>query len=171
MMAGSAGTVGLFLTYWFFLFIAVVYPLYWFLRWPAVRLVILLVACAVFHTHFAGPAGVLPIIVLALVTYLAGLSRNRAACYAAVALCAAALVFYKYARFLCLEVIGGLAPQWKTLCAGEHHSFLAVAPPLAISFFVFEFIHYLVDVSRGGNPIRNPVNFALYAIFWPSIVA
>src|SRR5262249_40636208 len=131
MMAGSSGTVGLFLTYWFVIFVAVVYPLYWFLRWPAVRLVILLVACAVFHPHSAGPAGVLPIIVLAVVTSLAGLSRNRAACYGGIALSACALIFYKYTRFLCLEIAGAVAPEWKLSFAASH-PLLCVAPPLAI---------------------------------------
>src|SRR5262249_51398477 len=42
---------------------------------------------------------------------------------------------------------------------------------LAISFFAFEFVHYLVDVSRGSEPIRKPHEFALFAVFWPSIVA
>ena len=37
--------------------------------------------------------------------------------------------------------------------------------------FAFEFIHYLLDVGRGAPPIRHVRNFALYAVFWPSIVA
>ena len=62
----------LFLTYWFVLFACVVYPLYWLVPVRAVRLAVLLTSCAVFHTHFAGPAGVLPIAVLAVLTYAAG---------------------------------------------------------------------------------------------------
>ena len=49
----------LFLTYWFVLFTAVVFPLYWFIRYPPIRMALMCVCCAVFHTHFAGPAGVL----------------------------------------------------------------------------------------------------------------
>jgi alginate O-acetyltransferase complex protein AlgI len=48
---------------------------------------------------------------------------------------------------------------------------LSLAAPLAISFFAFEFIHYLVEVARGREPMRNPVDFALFTLFWPSIVA
>jgi len=163
----------LFLSYWFVYFIAAVFPLYWLVRVPAVRLLLLLVACAVFHTHFAGPAGVLPIIILALVTYLAGPSKQRWACYGTVALCVGALVFYKYTKFLSQQIILAVFPDYHSqqamlLSVGE---WLPGAPPLAISFFVFEFVHYLFDVSRGSPPMKSPLDFSLYSIFWPSIVA
>ena len=48
---------------------------------------------------------------------------------------------------------------------------LPEAPPLAISFFTFEFVHYLVDCRRGTFPIRKPVDFILFAIFFPTLVA
>src|SRR5947209_4186801 len=59
----------LFLTYWFVFFVAALYPLYWLCRWRALRVLILLAACVVFHTHFAGPAGVLPIVVLSALDF------------------------------------------------------------------------------------------------------
>jgi alginate O-acetyltransferase complex protein AlgI len=160
----------LFLTYWFVLFICVLYPVYWGVRAAAVRLVLLFIACAVFHTHFAGPAGVLPIIVLAALTYLAGLSRRRALCVPMIVLCVLALVFYKYTRFVGNEILVYVWPHARDL-VWHYQSRDWMAPPLAISFFVFEFVHYLVDVCRGGESIRNPLGFALYSIFWPSIVA
>jgi len=49
--------------------------------------------------------------------------------------------------------------------------FQHIAAPLAISFFAFEFIHYLIEVRRGRPPMRNPLDFALFTLFWPSIVA
>src|SRR5262249_31822222 len=125
----------------------------------------------VFHTHFAGPAGVLPIVVLGLMTYLLGLTRRKWACAAGGAVCVAALLFYKYTKFLCLTVVGALWSETGQALRGKVGPWLPVAAPLAISFFVFEFIHYLVDVGRGEQPIRNPLNFCLFALFWPSIVA
>src|SRR5262245_8889113 len=161
----------LFLTYWFVLFLIVSMPLYWAVRLHWLRLAILLASCAVFHAHFAGPAGVLPVVVLAVLTYLAGLLRVRAVSYATIAACVLALVFYKYTNYLSTEVIGALAPSWKDYLTVRAKEWLPAMPPLAISFFVFEFVHYLVDVSRGSPPMRNPVNFTLFSIFWPSIVA
>ncbi len=161
----------LFLTPWFVVFAVGAFAAYLLLPLPRVRLVLLLVTCVVFHTHFAGPAGVVPVVVVGIATYLAGLTRNKLACRAGIVLAVAALVFYKYTRFLCLDVLGGVWPY-----AGQHAfdrvgPLLPGMPPLAISFFVFEFVHYLYDVTRGRPPIRNPLHFGLFALFWPSIVA
>jgi alginate O-acetyltransferase complex protein AlgI len=161
----------IFLTYWFVLFVAILYPVYWFARWPRVRVWVLIASCAVFHTHFAGPAGVIPIVVMAVGTYLVGLTRNRWLCYLAVVGNAGALVYFKYTKFLVVQV---LAHFWPSLAAPPtpgHPAFFDIIPPLAISFFVFEFVHYLIEVSRGQNPIRNPLDFTLFSIFWPSIAA
>lgn len=46
-----------------------------------------------------------------------------------------------------------------------------IALPLGISFFVFEFIHYLTDVYKGSEAIVNPIHFALFAAFFPSQIA
>ncbi|MGH9553221.1 MAG: MBOAT family O-acyltransferase, partial [Terriglobales bacterium] len=43
--------------------------------------------------------------------------------------------------------------------------------PLGISFFVFEFIHYLVEVHKGGKPVRSFWEFALFASFFPTQIA
>ncbi len=161
----------LFLTYWFVLFICVTFPIYWVVRWPRFRLALLCLSCAVFHTHFAGPAGVVPIVVLGVITYLAGLSRNRTACAGGILLAALSLVFYKYTKFLCLDLLGC---WWYH---GGHDLFAHVQPllperpPLAVSFFVFEFVHYLFEVRRGKPPLKSPLEFCLFSIFWPSIVA
>lgn len=161
----------LFLTYWFVLFIVLSLPLYWLVRLPSLRLMILLASCAVFHFHFAGPAGILPVVVLAVITYLSGLSRLKTACYVSIVVCVLALVFYKYTTYLSNDVIGVLMPSWKPYLQARAKELLPAMPPLAISFFVFEFVHYLVDVTRGSRPMRNPIDFILFSIFWPSIVA
>jgi len=48
---------------------------------------------------------------------------------------------------------------------------LPSAPPLAVSFFTFEFVHYLVEIRRGHEPIRNAREFATVSIYFPSLVA
>ncbi len=161
----------LFLTYWFVLFIAALYPLYWFSRWRLLRLLILLAGCVIFHTHFAGPAGVVPIVVLGGLTYAIGLTRNRWLCGLGIASSVAALLFYKYTTFLCTQVLAGAWPALAATSTTPHPLFASVVPPLAISFFAFEFIHYLMEVRRGEAPMKNPLDFALFTVFWPSIVA
>ena len=67
----------IFNTYWFLCFGAVFFPVYWLLIVPRARQAWLLAGCAVFHWHFAGPAGFFPILVIGTGTYLLALSRRR----------------------------------------------------------------------------------------------
>jgi alginate O-acetyltransferase complex protein AlgI len=161
----------LFTTYWFVLFTGIFFPVYWAVQWPVARRWWLLAGCTVFHYHFAGPAGMLPVIILGAVTYLAGLSRRRLFCGLAIALAVLALVFYKYTLFLSQGVVALFSPELAAQAMAQAGRWLPALPPLGISFFVFEFVHYLVEVYRGGEPIRRPADFALFSVFFPSLVA
>jgi alginate O-acetyltransferase complex protein AlgI len=162
----------IFMEYWFGAFAAVFFLVFWLTPYATARRVALLLFCIAFHAHFAGPAGVFPIIVIGVVTFICGLSGSRTAHYAAISLNVAALLFYKYTLFLSHALIGSISTTWAEAAdLYAKQSLLPAAPPLAISFFVFEFVHYLIDVSRGHEPIRSPLKFALFGLFWPSIVA
>jgi alginate O-acetyltransferase complex protein AlgI len=138
------------------------------------RFVFVLAASAVFHFHFAGPAGVLPIIVMALFTFGFGIwlarlpngtTVRRAVFVTALLVPVAGLVFYKY-----WGLLGSLIPRHGRLEQAAA-SPITLALPLALSFFTFEFVHYLTDVYHGSPPIRDPRKFAFFAIFFPSIVS
>jgi len=161
----------IFVSYWFFAFALLVLPGYWILWKPLPRKVWLALACVVFHYHFAGPAGVLPIIVLGLMTYVCGWSGSRKVCIIAIAVNVAALCFYKYTQFLALHAVALVNPAWGQSLWEHAQGILPAAAPLAISFFAFEFVHYLYDVAHGTEPISNPLDFLLFAIFFPSLVA
>jgi alginate O-acetyltransferase complex protein AlgI len=161
----------IFTTYWFVVFAAVVFPLYWLAPWRAARLALLLVACAVFHAYFAGAAGVVPVAVLALATYWAGRSGRRGWCLGVIVLCALALGFYKYSIFFSREILTLFDRQFAERAATFLQHTLPAAPPLAISFFTFEFVHYLSDVRKDRLRITSPVDFALFTVFFPSLVA
>src|SRR5690606_29940258 len=122
-----------------------------------------------------GPAGMTPIIVLAVLTYAAALWPGRlrgwTAPGAVIVVLVATLAFYKYSRFLldnALTVVGlgGITvPNWLTTWAEP-------AAPLGISFFTFEFVHYLYEVRvHGRTPVRNPVHFGVFSIFFPTLAA
>jgi alginate O-acetyltransferase complex protein AlgI len=68
------------------------------------------------------------------------------------------LLFFKYTNFL----VG---------CFSHISQPLQIIVPLAISFFVFEFVHYLGDIYSGQKPISSPLRFALFAAFFPSQIA
>jgi len=48
---------------------------------------------------------------------------------------------------------------------------LEVTLPVAISFFTFHAISYLVDIARGTAKPMSPLDFALYLSFFPHLVA
>ncbi len=72
------------------------------------------------------------------------------------------LAYFKYANFF-IDSISGLG--------GNAHFALNIILPLGISFFVFEFIHYLCDIYRGHKPVDSFILFALFAAFFPTQIA
>jgi alginate O-acetyltransferase complex protein AlgI len=164
----------LFLALWFWVFAALAVPLCWLCP-RRFKLYWLLAASAVFHYHFAGPAGMAPIIVLAVLTFLIGQAigkrSNRWLFHAMWMTLVGALAFYKYQGFLvgngvlALSAVHVPLPQWLT-------NWRLPAAPLGISFFTFEFVHYLYEVRvKDRPPIRNPFHFAVFAIFFPCLAA
>jgi len=165
----------LFLETWFWIFAAVAVPGYWICPRP-LKLPWLIVASATFHWHFAGPAGVVPIIVLGIVTYAVGLGiagRARRRLFAsACVLLVGALAFYKYSDLAADSLAQALGAGGLGRFAVGLSLWKAPAAPLAISFFTFEFVHYLYEVRvHGREPIRNPLHFIAFAIFFPSLAS
>jgi alginate O-acetyltransferase complex protein AlgI len=161
----------IFTTYWFQAFAFIVVAIYWLLQRKGPRLWFLGLACLAFHFHFAGPAGMAPIIILMIATYIAGRIGTRWACNTAMGFCVGTLCFYKYALFLIQAAVHPLSPVLADQFSRSTLSILPELPPLGISFFTFEFVHYLFEVRRGGEPIRSPLKFLLFSIFFPSLVA
>lgn len=84
------------------------------------------------------------------------------------------LCFFKYADFVVQSIFSALhfgnTALHLPLAVGNSPA-LNILLPLGISFFTFEFIHYLVDVYRGSKPLTNFWYFALFAAFFPSQIA
>lgn len=154
-------------TFWFLCFAAVFLTLYWLFPIVKLRLLLLLSASMLFHFHFAGPAGVLPIIIMGTLTYFIALAKKPRLAVLGICFCLGALIFYKYWQFL----LHSLMLLVKIPNPDGYETLFPAAVPLAISFFVFEYVHYLSDVHRGSEPIKSPVRFALFSIFFPSLVA
>lgn len=72
------------------------------------------------------------------------------------------LGFFKYANFF-----AGIAMP----LAGREHAPWDIVLPLAISFFTFQHIAYLVDASRGNAPRYSWLQFASYVAFFPHLIA
>jgi D-alanyl-lipoteichoic acid acyltransferase DltB (MBOAT superfamily) len=54
---------------------------------------------------------------------------------------------------------------------GFHHQRWSIVLPLAISFFTFQQISYLVDLYRARAPVYRFDQYALYVMFFPQLIA
>ena len=165
----------IFLEPWFWTFAAVALAAYWLCPSRA-KAPCLLVASLVFHVHFAGPAGMAPIIVMAVLAWVLGIAIAAGAnarwfTFGWMGL-AAALAYYKYSAFLLDFLAEAISSVGVDGASRAFDGYAAPFAPLAISFFTFEFVHYLYEVRVAGRaPIRNPLHFAIFAIFFPTLAA
>lgn len=72
------------------------------------------------------------------------------------------IAWFKYAGFFAMTVNG---------VAGTHLSIPRLFLPLAISFFTFEQISYLVDASQGKAPQYGFLDYSLFVSFFPHLIA
>lgn len=72
------------------------------------------------------------------------------------------LVVFKYSYFI---VENG------NYLFGTQYSIARLTLPLAISFFSFQQISYLVDCYKGLKPSESFINYALYVSFFPQLIA
>lgn len=73
-----------------------------------------------------------------------------------------AIGYFKYAGFLTYTFNSAF---------GASYSVGNIILPLAISFFTFQQITYLVDIYRGQAYERNFLNYALFVSFFPQLIA
>jgi alginate O-acetyltransferase complex protein AlgI len=159
----------IFLTYDFVCFALAFFAVYLTVRrWPQARLLFLVGAGLWFQSFYGEVETLLIVLALAVIAYGAGCSGNRMLIAGAIAICAGSLIFFKYTVFLAQSV---LAPLTSEAVASAVGGIAPLAIPLGISFFTFEFVHYLVDVYRGDTPIKSVRDFTAFALFWPTIVA
>lgn len=157
----------------YLVFLPVVVALYWLCPFKF-RTAFLLLASYVFYMTWNVGFGLL-IFGLTLVNFLIGrfISRsndNRKRWLVwGIVLNLLTLGIFKYTYFARNAVNGllALSPTGYQLPQVPFDIIL----PLGISFFVFEFIHYLSDVYKGHEPVKSFPEFALFASFFPTQIA
>lgn len=169
----------LFNSFTYMLFLPAVVLLYWAIP-NRFRTTLLLVASYIFYMNWRPAYGLL-ILALTVVNYLIGLSiekwkvQKKQILVGGLIFNLGCLCFFKYATFIIESVfsgIHGLSSIFSPAHAEQITSpALKIILPLGISFFTFEFIHYIVDVYRGSAAVRNFRDFALFAAFFPSQIA
>jgi alginate O-acetyltransferase complex protein AlgI len=162
----------LFNSFAYMIFLPVVVLLYWSCprQW---RTLLLLSASYVFYMFWKPIFGLL-ILGMTVANYFVGLwldknkTHRKAILMAGIAFNLIVLGFFKYAYFsrdsanCFLKLFGSQAlPQFP----------FDIILPLGISFFAFEFIHYIVDVYKGSPAIKGFGDFALFPSFFPTQIA
>jgi alginate O-acetyltransferase complex protein AlgI len=74
----------------------------------------------------------------------------------------ASLVFFKYTNML-IDIAESIS--------GREMPHLNIIMPLGISFFTFEFIHYLTDIYFGKIKPHSFKDFLLFSFFYPTLVS
>ncbi|MBY0358812.1 MAG: MBOAT family protein [Candidatus Obscuribacterales bacterium] len=151
----------LFTSFQYLLFLPVIVALFWLMpkTW---RMPMLLAASYYFYMSWM-PAFILLIIGMTLFNWLWGNLLAKAGeqkkLFFALGIAANLLClgFFKYTNLL----LDSIASGW--------HADIIL--PLGISFFTFEFIHYLFEIYRGNKPMKSLVLFALFAAFFPTQIA
>ncbi len=153
---------------------AIFFPLVLIVYWqaPARRRVdILLVASYVFYATWSIPYAAM-MFLLAVSNYWFGAflhkHRNYAALITFVSIDLAVLVVFKYLDFFTSSTYRGLylITGWNF-----HTTAVSLVLPLGISFFTFEFIHYLVDIFLGQVPVHGFSKFHVFAAFFPTQIS
>lgn len=167
----------LFTTPWFLVFTLTTTAIFCVcLKSASARRWLLLLASVTFYYNFAGFPSLLVVTTLAIVVYLGALvsvshPSRPSLLIGTLILPILALVYFRYTAFISDTVIS-ILPQAALVPLTEHLN--TISPsfiPLGISFFAFEFCHYLTDVMKGARPVRDPVHFAIFTFFYPRMAA
>jgi alginate O-acetyltransferase complex protein AlgI len=162
----------LFNSFSYMVFLPVVVLLYW--NCPRkFRTPLLLLASYVFYMFWKPIYGLL-ILALTVANYFLGrvLDKNKShrklLLIGGIAFNLLVLGFFKYAYFArdsaneFLKFLGSSQlPQFP----------FDIILPLGISFFAFEFIHYIADVYKGSPAVKSFMEFALFPSFFPTQIA
>lgn len=156
----------------YLIFLPVTWAIFWAI--PARRRVEwMLIASYVFYASWSIPYAAM-IFGLVVVNYLFGLVLGRATSGRRPLLAAfvtfdlAVLGIFKYFDFFIGSVVGGANA---VLGAQLYATPLGLILPLGISFFTFEFVHYLVDIYRGDVPVHSFTKFHVFSAFFPTQIA
>lgn len=146
--------------------------LFWILP-KSLRLPMLLVASYIFYASWI-PAFLLLIAIMTVFNWFWGdilfksaPERRKLFLGLGIAANLLTLSLFKYANFAlqsAATVVG-----WTTHT--QPHWAVNIILPLGISFFAFEFIHYLFEIYRGNKPVDSFVLFALFAAFFPTQIS
>ena len=159
----------------FALFLAIVFPVYaWLRSWPARKNVLLAASCV-----FYGSWNPFFLLLLAFTTVFDWWAAQRIHAtmntrtrrlwfWVSIIASLTLLGYFKYAQFFANTAI-----EWFALVGVTYQPIdLGIVLPLGISFYTFESISYIVDVYKKRiEPTKNLRDYGLFMTFFPHLVA
>jgi D-alanyl-lipoteichoic acid acyltransferase DltB (MBOAT superfamily) len=153
-----------------FAFLPIVITVYYLLHTRSQQLSIWWLVAASLFFYSAWDISFLPIFLLSVISnfcFSLGIERcpqraRRAVLALGIIFNLGLLAYFKYANFIVSQV------SW---FSGTHIDWVAVVLPIGISFFTFQQIAYLVDVSRSQAKERSFVRYLLFNSFFPHLIA
>lgn len=149
-------------SYLFFL-ITVVFVYYSFKR----SFIVLLLASIIFYSSFSLKYTIL-FLVLCVINFFLGKFlykyKRKTILILGIVLNLLILIYFRYTNFI-LDNLYAIYPIEGSKLV------IDILIPLGISFFMFEMLHYLIDIYRGNKPINNLFKFILFPFFFPSQIA
>lgn len=132
------------------------------LRW---RKFVLMIAGIAFYSYYAGYFVLLLLAETIVAFLLASNSRSRIALILGALMTVGILGYFKY-KTMVLSTLAVLSQNYQAVGAIQK-----IAIPLAISFFTFEFLHYIIDCHSGKIKEISLWRFLAFIFFFPSLVA
>ena len=161
-----------------FLFLPIFLLSYWIAPRPA-RLYLILAGSLVFYGWW-DPRYLLLLLLVIVTTYYCGIwaaERRHGLRYLTlgVSLNLGILIIFKYANFLRDNLNWAADPLIGALTGeptGQTIRFADILLPIGISFFIFQGISYVIDMSRGdARRASNIFEFAAFMSFFPQLIA
>lgn len=170
----------IFNTWIFGIFLLLFFLVYWFILKPKWRPLGLLIASMIFYTYYF-PAYMLFISALSLFVYGSGTVIRKyretkpntswkspfVILWIAVTVCVLVLSYYKYLKL----IMSTINDFYKLRGFTQSFAIPQILVPLGLSFFIFEFIHYLVDTYHGRTKPTTFIEFGVFSLFFPTLVA
>ncbi len=151
-----------------FLFLPISLLLFFYLakHWGNEVAIASLVICSLFFYGWWNPKYLVLLIVSMLINYQLGKrlgqNKNKKLLSLGVSLNLIAIAYFKYAGFIVFNL---------NSITGNNWSIDNIILPLAISFFTFQQIAYLVDSYRGITREYRFLHYALFVSFFPQLIA
>ena len=153
----------------FLLFFLVAYQVFWLLRGAARRYWLL--ATSLFFYGWWDWRFLIHFVAITVISYgvarLLSRRKSRGVLWIGIGLNLANLVFFKYTNSVLLILANDLGVS-QALVVKEK---LSLILPLAISFYTFQITAFLVDVYRGEVEDVGLVDFLVFILFFPQLIA